>query len=76
LSTAILATVDGSAFPLSAPEVIVDRAADYDLVLPDDTVSNRHAEIAADGVAYTVRDLGSHNGAWVNGRKLTTPCPL
>jgi hypothetical protein len=58
---------------LSAPVVVVGRC---DMVLPDDTVSSHHAEISTDGVTYTVRDLGSRNGTWVNRRKIVAPCPL
>ncbi len=75
-SGAALVTADGRTFILSAPVVVVGRAADCDIVLPDDTVSSRHAEITSDGITYTVRDLGSRNGTWVNGRKIVTPCPL
>ncbi len=76
LSTAALVTADGCAFMLSAPVVVVGRVPGCDVVLPDDTVSSHHAEISADGVTYTVRDLGSRNGTWVNGRKIVAPCPL
>ena len=41
--------------------------ADCDLVLSDDSVSKRHAEIALEGASYVVRDLESTNGTRVGG---------
>lgn len=76
LPAAALVTADGRAFTLSAPVAVVGRTADCDIVLPDNTVSSHHAEISTDGVVYTVRDLGSRNGTWVNGQKTMAPCPL
>jgi S1-C subfamily serine protease len=34
-------------------------------------VSSRHAAVALDGMMYVLRDLGSTNGTFVNGRRLT-----
>lgn len=31
------------------------------------TVSRRHAELLHEGDAWAVRDVGSHNGTYVNG---------
>jgi pSer/pThr/pTyr-binding forkhead associated (FHA) protein len=67
---------DGCTFTLSAPVVIVGRVAGCDVVIPNDTISSHHAEITNDGVAYTLRDLGSRNGTWINGRKIVVPCSL
>jgi hypothetical protein len=67
---------DGRAFALAAPLTIVGRVTGCDVVLSNDTVSSHHAEISIDGHTYTVRDLGSRNGTWVNGRKIATECPL
>jgi transcriptional regulator with GAF, ATPase, and Fis domain len=42
--------------------------------LGDARISRRHAEVRrerrADGAAWRVRDLGSHNGLWVDGRRV------
>ncbi|HEY7957736.1 MAG TPA: sigma 54-interacting transcriptional regulator [Polyangia bacterium] len=38
---------------------------DADLVLTDDTVSRRHAEVRITPLGYVVRDLGSTNGVWL-----------
>jgi DNA-binding NtrC family response regulator len=42
------------------------------LALDDDEVSRRHAELAYDAAAdrWTVRDVGSRNGTWVDGARV------
>lgn len=54
------------------PVVRIGRADDNDVVLSNQpTVSRHHAELAVDGDgAWTVRDVGSHNGTHVNGELL------
>ena len=49
----------------------IGRDVDNDVVLDDLLVSRRHAELhhARDGVC-TIIDLGSHNGTFVNGRRV------
>jgi phosphoserine phosphatase RsbU/P len=46
---------------------VLGRATDCAVVLPESSVSRRHAEIEYDGGRARVRDLGSHNGTHVNG---------
>jgi sigma-B regulation protein RsbU (phosphoserine phosphatase) len=67
-----LASGDGPSelFALGGDRVVLGRAHDCDLILPDVLLSRRHAEIvrAADG--WIVRDLGSLNGTWLNGLRV------
>jgi pSer/pThr/pTyr-binding forkhead associated (FHA) protein len=46
------------------------RSAQCDLPVRDPTVSRRHAELAPDGTALRVRDLGSTNGTFLNGKRV------
>jgi len=39
-------------------------------VLADITVSRRHAELVLRDGRWILRDLGSSNGTWVNGRQV------
>jgi transcriptional regulator with PAS, ATPase and Fis domain len=58
------------------PNAATGRAS---LTLTDGTVSSLHARIqrAADGSdLFVVQDLGSTNGTYVDGRRLTGPTPL
>jgi EAL domain-containing protein (putative c-di-GMP-specific phosphodiesterase class I) len=54
----------------------IGRRMDLDLSLACSTVSNTHAEITEAGSALILRDLGSTNGTYLNGQRLTTPVPL
>jgi pSer/pThr/pTyr-binding forkhead associated (FHA) protein len=51
--------------------VIIGRAADVDMVLIEDMVSRNHSRIAFDGTAFVIEDLGSTNGTFVNGERVT-----
>jgi hypothetical protein len=48
----------------------VGRALDNDIVVDDPHVAAHHFEIAADGERLLVRDRGSLNGVWLDGRRL------
>jgi len=49
--------------------VSLGRDPASDIFLDDITVSRRHAEVKRDGARYSIRDVGSLNGTYVN-RKL------
>ncbi len=42
----------------------------------DESVSRRHAEIRQVGDGYTVADLGSSNGTWLNGKRISPGEPM
>ncbi|MBI3179437.1 MAG: FHA domain-containing protein, partial [Deltaproteobacteria bacterium] len=55
----------------NSSKVVVGRDPTVaDLVLESSQVSRRHAVLEHDGAKVTVRDLGSTNGVFVNGRKV------
>src|SRR6185436_5919282 len=43
-----------------------------DLVLSDGTVSRRHIEVERNANGLLLRDLGSRNGTWIDGRRIVT----
>lgn len=47
-----------------------------DIEVPDSSVSRNHAQISRAGEEATITDLGSTNGTFVNGVKLTSPTVL
>jgi pSer/pThr/pTyr-binding forkhead associated (FHA) protein len=51
-------------------EVEIGKAAHNHIVLTDPTVSNTHAIVMAREAGYTIVDLGSRNGTFVNGERL------
>src|SRR5947209_8189658 len=59
-------------FPLDEGRALsVGRAARADVRLEDRFVSRRHGQVRVEGGRVWVRDCGSFNGTWVNGRRLT-----
>jgi pSer/pThr/pTyr-binding forkhead associated (FHA) protein len=59
---------------IEPPEVTIGRALDCTFVIDDQLISRRHARILsgpAVGHRYIVEDLGSRNGTFVNGQRLT-----
>lgn len=50
--------------------VVVGREAPSDVVVPDRSLSRRHARFAWDGDAVTVEDLGSTNGTVLRGARV------
>ena len=54
----------------------IGRAADCQLVLDDDYVSTRHAQIVRTDDGYMVEDLGSTNGTYVNNERVTSATPF
>jgi len=49
---------------------VIGRDDRADIVIPDGTVSGRHAEIQVLDDSCMIRDLGSSNGTFVNGEKI------
>ncbi|NPC96464.1 FHA domain-containing protein [Nocardioides sp. zg-DK7169] len=56
----------GSRFLLDTDVVSAGRHPDSEIFLDDVTVSRRHAEFTRDGDSFTVADVGSLNGTYVN----------
>lgn len=57
----------------SGRTVVVGRGLDCDLVITDALASRRHAELALNGTHLTVTDLGSSNGTFLDGARITAP---
>ncbi|MGH9165335.1 MAG: FHA domain-containing protein [Acidimicrobiales bacterium] len=60
----------GSRFVLEADVTRAGRHPDSEIFLDDITVSRRHAEFVREGSHYTVRDVGSLNGTYLNRERL------
>ncbi len=51
-------------------EITVGRVQGNDIVLPKGNVSKRHCRVMVQGGKYSVEDLKSTNGTYINGRKI------
>lgn len=58
----------GTRFRLEEPTITLGRGTAHTVQLHDTEVSRDHAELYRSGDAYVLRDLGSSNGTFVNGR--------
>lgn len=68
--------VDGDHYPLLAAITVLGRDNSADIILDDPGISRQHTEIrvTSDGphLIANVRDLGSTNGTFVNGERITS----
>jgi hypothetical protein len=60
----------GESFVPASERTLIGRSPECDVFLDDVTVSRRHAELLRDGESFTIRDLGSLNGTFVNRRRI------
>ena len=60
----------GESFEAIGDKALIGRSPECDIFLDDVTVSRRHAELTRDGKVFTIRDLGSLNGTFVNRRRI------
>jgi pSer/pThr/pTyr-binding forkhead associated (FHA) protein len=66
----------GYQLKLDRREVNIGRAANSDLVIDDEFASTHHARLVRMNDEWMVQDLGSTNGTFLDGVKVTTPMPL
>ncbi len=57
-------------------EALVGRAKAAGVLIDDVGVSRRHARLVHDERGVVLADLGSANGTWVNGQRITAPALL
>ncbi len=63
----------GSEHPVDGELILGRERGTADLVIDDPGVSRRHARILSDAGGVIVEDLGSSNGTFVNGHRITGP---
>ncbi len=61
----------GKIFPMEGDVITIGREAGNGIVINDAEVSRKHTQFVFQGGKYIVTDLGSTNGTFVNGQRLT-----
>jgi len=61
----------GRTHELKAERTTIGRVEDNSFQIPDPSVSSHHCEVILKGTEVTVRDLGSTNGSFINGERIT-----
>lgn len=63
-------------FELSSGEILLGRESGVHVQTPDPSVSRRHARLSWEGGRFWLEDLGSSNGTFINGTRITGRQPL
>lgn len=66
----------GQSFELARLPQVIGREQASDITIASSHVSRRHARLSRQGAAIVIEDLGSSNGTFVNGQKISGPCEL
>ncbi|MBO7707480.1 MAG: FHA domain-containing protein, partial [Thermoguttaceae bacterium] len=76
LKTAAPDTQKQTSYPIVKDVVVIGRNPHCDICLDDGAVSRIHARIRFDGARFTISDIASSNGTFLNGRRLANPAAL
>jgi hypothetical protein len=63
--------IDGQRYLLTGPVTVIGRGSDADIIVEDTGVSRRHVEIRLTPDGPVATDLGSTNGTFVEGHRIT-----
>ena len=58
-------------FTLEEEETVLGRDEEADITIDDKRISRQHCKISLNDAVYTLTDLGSSNGTFVNGQRIT-----
>src|SRR5690606_23329523 len=67
---------EGKTIPLAGPVFRIGRDPSCQLRPSSDQVSRQHCEIVISEDSVLLKDLGSRNGTFLNGRTLSAPAKL
>src|SRR3989304_2618174 len=66
----------GVTFPLVGDQLTIGRDSSNAVAINDSEVSRKSSRLSFQGGKYVIEDLGSTNGTFVNGKRLTGPIVL
>ena len=61
----------GKVYPLDGNELIIGRDTNLGVSINDAEISRKHAKMELRGSSYVIQDLGSTNGTFVNGNRIS-----
>lgn len=61
----------GKVFPIDGNEIGIGRDASQTISINDAEISRKHAKMELRGTSYVIQDLGSTNGTFVNGNRIS-----
>ncbi len=77
MRASLVGLTSGLTIPINQTVIVIGRHPSCDVVLSDSRkVSRKHCCVAVVDNRVVVRDLGSMNGVWVNGRRITKQAVL
>ncbi len=62
---------ESKAFDLNGDEIVVGRLPECEIHLDSNMISRKHARLRRNGTSVILEDLGSGNGTFVNGQRIT-----
>ena len=66
----------GVTYPLEGDQLIIGRDSTNAVPINDAEISRKHSRLSFQGGKYVLEDLGSTNGTFVNGQRLSGPVVL
>jgi len=64
--------MEGQVLALSAQKYTIGRKPNRDLFFNDESCSSEHAELRLENEAWSIVDLQSSNGTWLNQKKISS----
>ncbi len=72
----VVGPVPGAVHPIEGDEIVIGRSASAGLSVDEQSLSRQHARVFRSKGGFSVEDLDSTNGTFVNGERLSAPRPL